>query len=70
MAVGVSAAVTVAYTMFGQMVSVAYTDALQFVCMAFGLVCKEINGFVEARTRLLTHVRNDIFLIGKTTTYN
>ena len=33
-----SAAVALLYTLFGQMVSVAYTDVLQFVCVVGGLV--------------------------------
>ena len=33
-----SAAVALLYTLFGQMVSVAYTNVLQFVCVVGGLV--------------------------------
>ena len=37
-AVIVSAAVAVLYTLIGQMVSVAYTDILELIVLAFGLV--------------------------------
>ena len=38
-AILLSTSVAVIYTMFGQIVSVAYTDILQLVLVFFGLVC-------------------------------
>ena len=37
-AIVASAGVTVAYTMVGQMISVAYTDIVQLIFITFGLV--------------------------------
>jgi len=37
-AIIVSACISVLYTLFGGMYSVAYTDVVQFICMFVGLV--------------------------------
>ena len=37
-AILVSAGVTILYTMVGQMISVAYTDVIQLICITVGLV--------------------------------
>ena len=38
LAIIISAAVTVSYTLFGGLYSVAYTDVIQLLCVVFGLV--------------------------------
>ena len=38
LAIIISAAVAVTYTLFGGLYSVAYTDVIQLICVLFGLV--------------------------------
>ena len=44
----VSAAITVSYTMFGGLASVAYTDVVQLFCIFIGLVCIE-NIYIDSK---------------------
>lgn len=41
-----SSAATIFYTMFGQMISVAYTDIVQLIFIIFGLVCINMDNFI------------------------
>ena len=52
-AIVVSAFIAVAYTLFGGLYSVAYTDVVQLFCIFFGLVTTELLHCVSITTSTL-----------------
>lgn len=50
----ISAVIAVAYTMFGGLYSVAYTDVVQLICIFIGMVCNTQIRFRQLRNSKLS----------------